>query len=81
MQYVLNNNPDLETISKIGRVLDGVNAGWPDAQPRNREIFFKNRENREIFCQKSGKKSGSFKMGNISKNHSKIGFMQQINLI
>jgi hypothetical protein len=26
MQYVLKNNPDLETISKIGRVLDGVNV-------------------------------------------------------
>src|SRR3981081_2886486 len=26
LHYVVNNNPDFETISKIGRVLDGVNV-------------------------------------------------------
>ena len=26
LAYVINNNPDFETISKIGRVLDGVNV-------------------------------------------------------
>jgi hypothetical protein len=26
MQYVLKNNPDIETISKIGKVLDGENV-------------------------------------------------------
>jgi hypothetical protein len=45
--------------------------------PEIGKYFSKIGKNREIFCQKSG----SFKMGNISKNHSKIGFMQQINLI
>jgi hypothetical protein len=59
---------------KIIVLIIAVAQGGQMLNPEIGKYFSKIGKNRE-------KKSGSFKMGNISKNHSKIDFMHQINLI